>query len=107
MSGKILTDQERQNIVDFVDQKVELAHKEWEAAAKPYIKQAEKRGIPLETVAPEIIEYKAQKKSKTKEAAPKEPGYSTNQEAAISHVMSKNNISRESAIKALKDAGKL
>lgn len=55
--GELLTGDERKNILDFATQSTLNQKKAWEISAKPYINQAEKMGVDLSLIIPEMAEY--------------------------------------------------
>jgi hypothetical protein len=52
--GQMLLPEERKNIQEFMNQRLDLAKKSWEASAAPYLKQAEGSKIDRELIAPGI-----------------------------------------------------
>lgn len=49
-TGQLLSQEERQNILDFAKRAAGLQTQAWKISASPYIKQAEKMGIPKEMI---------------------------------------------------------
>jgi len=54
--GELLTPQERSNILDFATKAAAGQKKAWEVSAAPYINQANKMGVPVSFIVPELEE---------------------------------------------------
>ena len=67
LTGKPMLPEERLEIQKFMNQRLELARRQWEDSAKPFIAQAEKAGISRELIAPGTTALTALAESKQKE----------------------------------------
>jgi hypothetical protein len=131
--GELLTPDERKNILDFATQSTANQKKAWEISAKPYINQAEKMGVDLSLIIPEMAEYGPSAEAPSKKPATIERGKDSRDIPAkdsdgkpgkivketpkfttpesdprVDNFMKKNGISnRNEAIRILKEAGKI
>jgi protein-tyrosine-phosphatase len=74
LTGEKLSKEERLRVQDFMNQRLELAQKQWQDSAAPYLKQTNDAGISQELVAPGTAFFSQQPTTEKTQASSK-PGY--------------------------------
>jgi len=74
LTGEKLSKEERLRIQGFMNQRLELAQKQWQDSAAPYLKQTNDAGISQELVAPGTTVFSQQPTTEKTQASSK-PGY--------------------------------
>ena len=108
-TGKILQPEQRRQIVEAVTILSDAAEVNYLNSIQPVLMQADEEGIDRKFLLSPALMGKSNLGKDKKEEAPKQEtkSYSEKQEKAIQLVMDKNKVSRQEAISALTEAGKL
>jgi len=107
MSGQAYNSQDMKDLIAVIRNENAKLKNSYSNRVKSVLKQAEKEGLDLTEVNPRNDMYSPLVNQEQLNQEAPESKFTQGQEAGIARVMQNNKISREEAIKALKQAGKL